>query len=197
MTTLQEIEAFLKIEIGERRLKDGKKMKDKNQYYYYEAQFYIVKLTQNKWMIVEDCKKTRILLRNHCWSYHNTGYAKTNIIDKSTKFWHQLFLNYEAGLVADHINHKKLDNRNENLRVVTYKDNARNRSQPSSNSSGKQGVSKFTVKGLYYWRVQIKNDAGKREEKCFSITKLGDDQAFELACEYRRQREDVIGYIGD
>ena len=77
MATLQEIQDFLDIEIGDKRLKDGKKYKHKNRYYYYEQSYYIVELTKGKWMIAEDCRTTRKLLRKHCW-YYNQGYAKTS-----------------------------------------------------------------------------------------------------------------------
>jgi len=85
MATLNEIQAFLNIEIGDKRLKDGKKYKDKNQYYYYEQAYYIVKLTKDKWMIAEDCKKTRILLRNYCWCTGIDDYAMTRVNRSSTK----------------------------------------------------------------------------------------------------------------
>ena len=69
-------------------------------------------------MDAEQCNKTQALLGN---SWRVTfGYARTNI-DGSSKNWHQLFLNYEDGLVADHINHKTFDNRHFNLRIVTVK----------------------------------------------------------------------------
>ena len=41
MATLQEIQDFLDIEIGDKRLRPGKKYKNKNKYYYYEDQYYI------------------------------------------------------------------------------------------------------------------------------------------------------------
>ena len=197
MATLNIIESFLNIEIGDKRLKDGKKIPNKNQYYYYEQAYYIVKLTKDKWMIAEDCQKTRVLLRKHCWSV-NDGYASTNV-NKSTKQWHQLFFNYEAGLVADHINNRRYDNRIDNIRIVTPGDNNRNRTKRSDNTSGKQGVGRETDKrvNLHYWKVQIQDNTGKTISKRFSIKKLGDAEAKRQAIEYRRQLEVQYGYIGD
>jgi len=159
MATLQQIQAFLNIEIGDKKLRDGKKYKNKNQYYYYEQAYYIVKLTQDKWMIAEDCQKTRKLLRKHCWHVDNDGYAKTNV-DKSLKCWHQLFYKYEDGLMADHINNKRFDNRHDNIRIVTASENSRNRSINSNNTSGKQGVYHHTDKktNLHYWKVHTKKN---------------------------------------
>ena len=50
MSTLNDIESFLNIEIGQRRLRDGKKYNNKNQYYYFENLYYIVKLTKDMWI---------------------------------------------------------------------------------------------------------------------------------------------------
>ena len=197
MASLQQVQAFLNIEIGDKRLHDGKKYKNKNQYYYFDQAYYIIKLTQDKWMIAEDCRKTRVLLRKHCWCASG-GYTTTNV-DKSAKKWHQLFYIYETGLVADHINNERFDNRIDNIRIVTPSDNNRNRTKRSDNMSGKQGVSRETDKktGLHYWKVQIANNTGKRISKVFSIKNLGDAEAKRLAIEHRKRLELQFGYIGD
>ena len=196
MASLQQVQTFLNIEIGDKRLKDGKKYKNKNQYYYYEQAYYIIKLSQDKWIVAEDCRKTRVLLRNHSWCLDR--YAKTTV-NKSSKKWHQLFFNYEADLVADHINNKRYDNRIDNIRIVTPRDNNRNRTKYSNNTSGKQGVGRYTHKkhDLHYWKVHIVNNDGRTIEKLFSIKKLGDDEAKRQAIEHRKQLEAQFGYIGD
>jgi hypothetical protein len=198
MTTLNNIEAFLNIEIGDKKLRDGKKYNNKNQYYYYEQAYYIIKLTNDKWMIAEDCNKTRKLLKKYCWRIHPHGYARTNV-DKSTKFWHQLFFKYENGLVADHLNHKKFDNRIDNIRIVTSSENNKNTTINSNNTSGKQGVRHYIDKknGYHYWRVAITDNNSKRIYKQFSIKNLGTDEAKRQAIEYRKQLEIIYGYIGD
>ena len=77
MTTIENIEEFLNLEVGERRLRRGRKDPEKNQYYYFENQYYIVQLTKGLWMIAEDCRKTRELLRKHCWCAGVVNYAMT------------------------------------------------------------------------------------------------------------------------
>jgi hypothetical protein len=198
MSTLNNIEAFLNLEIGDKKLKDGKKYNNKNQYYYYEQAYYIIKLTKDNWMIAEDCQKTRKLLRKHCWSTGPCGYARTDV-DKATKFWHQLFFNYEGGLVADHINNKKFDNRIDNIRIVSARENNRNTTINSNNTSGKQGIYYQIEKkhGYHYWKVVITDNNNKRIYKCFSIKKLGNEEAKRQAIEHRKQLEFQFGYIGD
>jgi len=198
MTTLNNIEAFLNIEIGNKTLRDGKKKINKNQYYYYEQFYYIIKITNNMWIICEDCNKTRKLLKKYCWCTDNGGYAQT-FVDKSTKKWHQLFFKYENGLVADHINNKNFDNRIDNIRIVTVSDNSRNTTINKNNTSGKQGVYYYINKrhGLHYWKVAIIDNNGKKIQKYFSIKNLGTDEAKRRAIECRKQLEIQYGYIGD
>jgi hypothetical protein len=198
MTTLNNIEAFLNLEIGDKKLKDGKKYNNKNQYYYYEQAYYIIKLTNDKWMIAEDCNKTRKLLKMHCWCIGTKFYACTSV-DKSMKLWHQLFFQYEGGLVADHINNKTFDNRIDNIRIVLAIENNRNRTINKNNTSGKQGVYHFFYKrkGLHYWKAEITDNNHKRISKCFSVKNLGNEEAKRQAIECRKQLEIQFGYIGD
>ena len=195
MATIDEIQNFLNIEIGERRLRNGKKEPNKNKYYYYENQYYIVQLTKNRWVICEDCNKTRRLLRMYCWYFHE--YAKTRVNQK-IKSWHQLFLTYEVTLVADHINRFKYDNRSDNLRIVSPSMNSRNVTKRKNNMSGTKGVClDKTRENRYYWKAEITNNDGVRLDKKFSINKLGNDEAKRLAIEQRRIWEEEYGYLGD
>ncbi len=197
MATLNEIENLLNIEIGETRLRPGKKKYNKNRYYYYHELYYIVELTQGKYMICSDNRETRQLLRDYCWCYCN-GYSMTCIgVGNTTKRYHQLYLNYEEGLVADHINHNKFDNRFENLRVVTHQQNMRNRKKQSNNTSGKQGVFRVTKNNKAYWVVDIVDNNGKVIKKSFNIIKLGNEEAKRRAIQSRRDMEIEFGYIGD
>jgi len=88
----------------------------------------------------------------------------------------------------DHINHNKLDNRLENLRWVSHKDNGRNRSMNTNNTSGNQGIvfDKYNNRWLARWH----DNQGKLKEKNFSIKKYGEVQAKKLAIEYREKMVD-------
>jgi deoxycytidylate deaminase len=52
-----------------------------------------------------------------------------------------LKINIDNGYVIDHINNNKLDNRRENLRIVTYSDNSRNKNKNPNATSKYYGVS--------------------------------------------------------
>ena len=133
---LQEVKNLLNIDFQE--LQSGFCKLSKNQYYIIQD-YFIVKLSGEKWMIVSNNQQTINLLTNHIWHFHNQGYAGTNINGTlraeprvrhgprpTIKLFHQMYLRYGQGLVVDHINHLKTDNRYENLRVVTYRQNSRN-----------------------------------------------------------------------
>lgn len=60
----------------------------------------------------------------------------------------------EKGLCVDHINGDRADNRIENLRQATYKENFTNRKKPKNNTSGYKGVCKDGSK----WRASICKD---------------------------------------
>lgn len=197
MATLQEIQNHLNIEIGERRLRPGKKKPTKNRYYYYEDMYYIVELTQGKWVILSDSREVRVLLRMHTWYFGSDGYATTNVLvddGKKTKIFHQLYLNYEAGLVCDHINRYRFDNRFENLRIVTYRENNRNRTKQSNNTSGYTGIIETIMNRNQYFVVQIKNNDNKNISKAFNINNLGREEALRLAVAKRLELTQQFGY---
>lgn len=74
------------------------------------------------------------------WSLQKRGYAVA-YIDKQLVLMHHLILGKpKKGLVIDHINRNKLDNRKDNLRFVKQEINTRNAHIPSTNTSGFKGV---------------------------------------------------------
>jgi hypothetical protein len=85
---------------------------------------------------------------------------------------------------VDHINQDRLDNRLENLRWVTHKDNGRNRGMSKNNTSGYEGVSFYKTQNI--WRALWVDNEGKLIQKYFSIKKYGDN-AKQLAIDYRKK----------
>jgi len=69
----------------------------------------------------------------------------------------------------DHINHIKTDNRFKNLRSVSHKDNGRNTSKPSNNTSGVVGFSWRKDRGK--WQCHIKVNGKKLSLGCYACIK--------------------------
>ena len=196
MADLEVIEQLLCIDTDNKRLRNGKRKPNKNQYFYYKHNYYIVKLTKDKWIVCSDNDNTRKLLRIYTWWFHPTGYAKTHI-GNSTKSWHQLYLSYQSPNICDHINNKRFDNRSQNFRIVNQKENTRNRSKPKNNTSCKQGVFRCVKGRRAYWWAQINDISGKQIQKLYSIAKLGEDEAKQKAIQKRKEWERLYNYIGD
>lgn len=155
---------------------------DSNEIIEYEDYAEIVLYDINN----EECARTMIDLedvekvKGYKWAY-SYGYA----INYSVSFLHRLIMNCPDDMVVDHINHNKLDNRKENLRICTQQQNMMNRTTQSNNTSGVTGVN--WDKQANKWRVQI---AINREHKT-----LGHYEDIEDAIEARKQAE--ILYFGD
>ena len=134
--------------------------------------------------------------------YHTIGLSLKS--KRQTHFVHWLvafaFCDKPDGCdLVDHIDRNPQNNDRRNLRWTTLSGNSRNTTKSKNNTSGKQGVSRWTDKrkGLHYWKARISDNTGRRISKVFSIKKLGDAEAKRQAIEHRRQLEVQYGYIGD
>ena len=93
---------------------------------------------------------------------HSTGYVVIRISKPSDKLYkaHRLAWLYMHGSfptnIIDHINRNGFDNRIENLREVTQKQNTENRLLNKNNTSGFKGVSWSNVANK--WRARIWNN---------------------------------------
>lgn len=118
-------------------------------------------------------------LKNHCWRLGTTGYAECKEYNKGIKF-HIEVMGKREGLVIDHINRNKLDNRKCNLRFTTETVNHINSGIPINNSSGVKGVAK--------------TNNGEKWQAYISVNKqrfyLGNYDTIEEAAEARRKAEE-------
>lgn len=102
------------------------------------------------------------------WKWHSMkGYAarKDYSLGKSNPvyiYMHRLLANTPEGMITDHINGDKLDNRRSNLRQCTKSQNAMNTGIRKDNKSGYKGVHKNHPKANSKpWKSEIKVN-GKR-----------------------------------
>lgn len=93
----------------------------------------------------------------------------------------------------DHINGDRADNNIRNLRLVSQLVNIRNQKLRRTNTSGVTGV-RLTINNYYVacWYDLESNI----KQKYFSVTKLGEAEAFRLACEYRKHMIEELNAQG-
>lgn len=123
------------------------------------------------------------LVSAHNWHIDSGGYPCAWNDGKMTRLHRLLLQDIPNGLVVDHINRKKLDNRRKNLRVVTQKENAHNASVRTNNTSGVPGV--FFDKRAKRWRSQI--------SKGRKTTYIGTFECFDDAVKARKEAEQKRG----
>lgn len=78
------------------------------------------------------------LLEKFVWRQNNFGYWKNN----KRQYLHRLVMSAPKGLVVDHINHDKNDNRRENLRLCTHQENLFSQVLRINSTTGFKGVCK-------------------------------------------------------
>lgn len=106
---------------------------------------------QECYIDIDDYEK----VKKYHWYINPGGYVCSNI-NKKTVFIHRYILNFNGDFTkqqTDHINRDKLDNRKDNLRIVSVSENAHNRVTFKNNKSGYKGVSFDKRYGK--WRCEI------------------------------------------
>lgn len=93
----------------------------------------------------------------------------------------------EVPEIVDHKDGNSRNNSISNLRSVPIKVNCENRAVLTS--SGVPGVYRIEQKGRLYWRCQGTSAQNIRWVKSFSIRKLGEQEAFEMAKAYRLEKD--------
>jgi hypothetical protein len=83
------------------------------------------------------------------WYISNSGYAYTRWKFAPIMLMHCYIIGQKDGLVIDHINRDRLDNRRLNLRHITQRKNCLNRGTPSNNKIGLKGVHMKKNTGRY------------------------------------------------
>lgn len=110
----------------------------------------------------------------------------------------QLFNGKIIGKMSiDHIDGNTSNNKIENLRLVTHKENMRNTKKNKNNKSGINGVALENIKGFEYWSAIWNEVNGTPSRKRFSVKELGNEQAFLNAVEYRKEVEDRLSHFSE
>lgn len=118
-----------------------------------------IKINTNKKVLVDD-KFFKILNKFKWYPFKgvNTNYAITYINNKSQTMHKIIFtllgIKIPKNKMCDHKNGNGLDNRLDNLRIVTPRQNLLNKVKHKNNKSGYKGV--FLEKNKKKYRVQIK-----------------------------------------
>ncbi len=121
-------------------------------------------LTKGKYAVI-DIKDIE-LVTPYQW-YFDGKYAATNLPEGRGKLrLHRLLINPETGLVTDHINGDRLDNKRNNLRMCSS--SANNQNRPNNNKNGYRGIT--WNKRRKKWVAQISID-NKNKGLGYFITK--------------------------
>lgn len=124
----------------------------------------LINITQGKQAIVDN--EDFDYLNQFHWFFGSKGYALRRLKTKYRETQHKMSMHREVmkeiisnskdkRLCIDHINHNKLDNRKENLRLVTQSVNCLNGSMRNTNKSGFIGVC------LAHRKSRIKKDGSR------------------------------------
>lgn len=125
-------------------------------------------IAQDKYEILVDSSDLEIVHDRYpnTWTVFNTGINKRYVsgVLKGKVLWlSRHIMSAPSGMIVDHINRNTLDNRRDNLRIVTSFENGQNRSLQSNNKTGYRGVfhRKDTGKWVaYVYRDRIKHHLG-------------------------------------
>jgi hypothetical protein len=89
------------------------------------------------------------------YKWHLTDFGYIRNMEKNSILLSRYVLNYTGNDVVDHINGNRLDNRRENLRIVTVRQNNMNKGSAKNASSKYVGVSYHKRDGIWQGRIRV------------------------------------------
>lgn len=134
----------------------------------YGYTFRRIKLTRGRYAIVdvEDFER----LNQYKWQWSRCGYAKRSVYKSGKQadtYMHTVVCPVPAGMVTDHANRNKLDNRKANLRPATRRQNVWNCSSKTENEKTRyHGIS--WRKDIKRWRVRLTISGRRQAFGCYT-----------------------------
>lgn len=124
-------------------------------------------------------KQIRVNYENVVYCVHRIVWVLTHGVEALSK----------PGMVIDHIDRNPFNNKIENLRVVSSRENAENSIRSSNeqicnNNTGISGLVYYENNKGYSMYIVQKKIAGVKHSRAFGINKYGKEVAFEMAKEY-------------
>lgn len=133
--------------IKERSNVTRNKLKKKFEGLVQPEDYKLIPLTQGKFAMVDNEDFDRVKDIN--WQFINRGYASSVTVG----LMHRYIMGAPENLEVDHINHNKVDNRKNNLRIATRPQNTAN-TRPRVGSSIYKGVHWSTVENIWIARIK-------------------------------------------
>jgi hypothetical protein len=128
-------------------------------------------------------------MKKNITSWNRDGYKQVYLFGEFKSLHRILYEKFigeiPVGMIIDHRNNVRNDNRLSNLQVLSVKDNTRKSLIRSDNTSGYKGV--VWDKQQAGWRVYIRDNDGKNISKRFKEIKD--------AIEFRKHKELEFGYL--
>lgn len=147
-----------------------------------------ISLSQGKVALVSDEDYALVAAYQwHAFKIHRRWYAATHQIARKRTYLHRFIMQPDQGMEVDHINGDGLDNRRENLRVCTHRDNLRNMHRSIPSRSGYRGVGiahsgrftarcKYEGKMLYFGTFDTAEEAARVRDQ--EVIKLHGEFAY-------------------
>lgn len=136
----------------EKIIKRNKDRKKYNQFIlhdgYYEGKTF---KGESFFIDLDDYEK----VKDYCWHLNAQGYVETSL-NPGRHFLHRFVMDCPKDKYVDHINHNILDNRKENLRIVTASQNTMNTKVRKDSETQLKGIHRR--KDCDRWEVKIMKD---------------------------------------
>ncbi|CAB5216873.1 putative NHN endonuclease [uncultured Caudovirales phage] len=143
-----------------------------------------IELTQGKECLIDSSFYEEVSKRK--WCYSNVGYAVSrNKETGKVEYLHRIILKAEGKMQVDHINGNRLDNRLDNLRVVSAQNNIRNSKKRKGNYTSEfKGVCFDKSRNKYKAEITV-------DGKCKSIGRFINEKDAALA--YNNEALKIFG----